>query len=495
MATSFEKIMGACIEAKKETPKSKSTKKLNETKTKKARTKKFENDEFDNFDDPELEVDTFDDEMSDIDDVLVVVDPELDAEDVETVTGELQDIIDDTDESEIPATDEYIDDYTYSCPICGSTFFSGKEMVEGDECPVCGETPNAFVLAGQVAEADLIVGETDDEEFADVDDTGDIDDFDDEYVDDYNEFADDGFVDDYGYNFDDNLEEQKRRARAKARAKRLSVEQRSRVNRVTRSARPTYNRKPVRPMENRVARPTSRTRTLRNVPTRRPIRPTENRYSTPIRRTPTRVSRMSRPTYKHTRPVENMYSTPIRRTPVSRTYSNRPMNRPMPRLASENTLRNRPTYTRKPNTRPNVTNTRNSSLHLDESTFNPFLTKFIRENYKSAKSFTIRNANIVGKTLKLECVIKSKNDKVKRTVLTVNNFNPNMTVMPARDSSNVFKVENKNSAPFIFKVKRYGNVIKCEGMRYNFVTKSIKEGKKARVQGNLVKENRSVRKK
>lgn len=396
MASSFEKVMEACLESKKATkaPAKKVTEQKKAPKrkaqlesVKKTGAKRKSLREADEFEDEE-EIAVDDEAMDDIaDDIMVVIDPEIDASEIDTVADELQSIVDNTPEGDVPTTDEYIGDDTYACPICGSTFFSETEMNEGDECPVCGGTPDGFVMVGEVAPADGMEdeGETD----VEVDDI-DID------------FDDDG----------GDLEV--------ADAEEDDVEFESNIRRPA--------RKPV---------------------SRRP-RVESNRK--PMRRTPAR------------RPAQSMSRVESARKPVSR--------KPM---------QNRPA--RKP-----------TGYQLDESTFNPFMTKFIRENYKNARSFAIKSATHFKntRTLKIECVVTMKNGSKKRATLKVENFNPNAKVMLAKDASRTFKCEGK-VAPFRFAVRKVGNTIKCEGLRYNYTTKKVNESAKYRVSGNYVIESAKKR--
>lgn len=393
MASSFEKVMEACLESKKAnntskkiTEQKKTVKRTAKTTNRKAqlesvrktnktpkRLRESEDEEID-IDVDDAEVDEYaDDTMGDVaDDIMVVIDPEIDAQDIDTVADELQDIIDNTPEGEVPTTDEYIGDDTYACPICGSTFFSETEMHEGDECPVCGGSPEAFVAVGTVAPADEEVEGGEEEVDIDVDfdeeDTGDL------------EIAD---AED-----DEEFESMRRRA--------------MRRNAVKRESTPNRNRR------------------------------------------------------------ANVARKPMRAE--SRMPARKPANR-------------RPA-------------TRKATYQLDESTFNPFMTKFIRENYKNARSFAIKSATHFKntRTLKIECVITMKNGKRKNATLKVENFNPNSRVMSAKDASRTFKCEGK-VAPFRFSVRKIGNTIKCEGLRYNFVTKKVNESAKHRVYGNYIKES------
>ena len=445
MATSFEKVMNACLEAKK-TPAS-SQKKVVETKkavskkvpaskrvtesnrARKARRFYEEDDredvEFDTVNDipsvpdvDEIDVDfdvindtpvADDDYMDDVvDDVVVVVDPEVDAEEIDSVATELQDIIDDTPDGETPTTDEYVGNYTYGCPVCGTTFFSETEMNDGDECPVCNNTPNGFVLVGQVVSTEDAPVD-DDETYDDVDVDLDVE----EPVDDGEEIVDNGEEIEIA---DDEEEEQGATAESLRRARAM----RARKEALRRNA----VRKPA---------------TRRTAP--------KSRYE----------SRTRRPATRSARPATRRYES-ARKT----------MNRPASRTA-------------------------NRGLMLDESTFNPVLTRFIRENYKNARSFTVKSAKLdrAKKSLRLECVITMKSGSKKKSAIRLEGFVPTAKVVKGYDASRTFKCESRNrTAPFTFKINKVGNVIKCEGLRYNYTTK-LKEGKRYQVTGNVLKESRT----
>lgn len=432
MATSFEKVMNACLEAKKPTTNT-TAKKVVESKPtpKKAVAKKslteanrarrarkfYEDDdrddiEFDRVNDipsipdvDEIDVDfdvindtpVADDEMDDVaDDVIVVVDPEIDAEEIDSIATELQDIVDDTPDGEVPTTDEYIGNYTYGCPICGTTFFSETELNDGDECPVCNETPTGFVLVGQVVSSE-----------------------DAELADDADEIADD--IEDFADDIDDSEE--------------LDVEE---------------------PVDDDV------------------VDADEEEEKT------------AEESYRRAR-AQRMRREAMRRTPARRTATRRSS-----RARVESTRRNASPATRRTSTARKPA--RYTGMNLDESTFNPFLTKFIRENYKNAKSFTVKGAKLEKKsrTLRLECVITMKSGNSKKATLRVEGFNPNSRVMRAYDAGRTFKCESRSKvAPFNFKIRKVGNTIKCEGLRYNYTTKSLKEGKRYQVSGNLIRESRT----
>lgn len=328
MASSFEKVMNACLESKRvakaKTAKSRNTVKRTIESTRVPK-KKFikESDDLDNSEDIVDDV---------ADDIMVVVDPEIDSDDTSSAASDAQDIIDSTPDGEIPSTDEYIGDFTYTCPICGNTFFSEVEMNSGDECPVCGESPDGYVLVGSVESTESV---EDDEENLDIEDP----------------VEDEELVPD-----DSEAMESFRRSR--------------------RTSKRTYSR-----------------------------------------------------------------------------YS------------------------------------------LDESTFNPFLNKFIRENYKNAKSFNIVNASMRNSKLSLECKLSFKSGNSKKVNLVIENFKPARRMTLAAREDGTFKLESKRAkvAPFVFEsIMTSNKIIKCLGMKYNFITR-VKEGKRAQVSGKLIKESRTRR--
>ena len=126
-----------------------------------------------------------------------------------------------------------------------------------------------------------------------------------------------------------------------------------------------------------------------------------------------------------------------------------------------------------------------SRYDLDESTLNPFLTKFIKENYKNAVSMKAVRASVNGKRLKIECAVKMKSGKNKMTTIVVENFQPVIN-RPFKMRGNIgkeFKTESKRNKPsLIIGAKLSGKTVKIESFKYNFVT--VKEGKRYQIYGN-----------
>ena len=344
MATIFEKTMEACLESKK--PATKKGLKRNPKSVMEAKSRKriHESDDLED-DTPVYDTPEF------VDDVVVVTDPEMTADDVASAGEEAQDIIDNTPDGEQPMTTEHVGDYTYTCPICGNTFFSENEMHEGDACPVCGDTPEDFVLVGSVASPEEVEGDAE---------------------------GNDNATDDLDFDADEGMEEARKVARRKRNERKCSAESRRHV------------RKGMR----REAR--------------------------------------------------------------------RPMRRPMKK---------------------------ESALRIDETTFNPYLTKFVRENFKNTRSFNLVGAKKRGNRLTLECKLTFKSGKSKKVNLKVENFRAGMTKMAAREDG-TFKTESRRGgkAPFVFMTRTKNGVITCEGLHYDMIAR-LKE-KRARVYGKIMKESR-----
>lgn len=305
----FEATMKACRSAR-----------IDEVNSRVRKTKKLKEEEELPATDIDVDIDADDeDPEGTVDDIMVVTDPDLTVDEYEDTLDDLQSIVDDTPDGEVPFTDEYIGDQVYACPVCGNNFFSDTEMEEGDVCPVCGEEADGFVLVGEVQDTDDVADEdedidTDDEELdVDVDIDADEDEF---------------------------AESKVRKAKA--------------------------------------------------------------------------------------------------------------------RFAP-------------------------SQYTLSEKTLNPFLTKFIKENYRNAVSMTAKRAILSGRNLKIECAIKFKSGKIKKSVITVENFKPSKKMKMFGKADEVFKVESKKSAPFMFEATMVGKDLRFTGMKYSFITK--KEGKRLQVSG------------
>lgn len=371
MASIFEKTMKACRESKANaTKKSNAASKRLAEKYVSKRIKK-ESDEEDDFDDEVM--------MDVQDDIVAVIDPDLDADEMTSVAQGFQQLVDDAGANEIPETDEYIDNEIYGCPVCGAKFFSEDPMTGGGVCPVCGKEADGFVL----------VGEVDESEDSESDEDKDKDKGSDE--------------DEVSGKFDVDGEE-------------IDVE-------VT-------------------GDPESEGKKASKKETRKPIRRAVRREGAKVRR-------------------------PVRRS-----------------------VRGERRIARRPGMRSESLRTR--GLNLDEKTFNKYLTKFVRENYNNVTSFTVRNAKLNKNNLTLECSLKFKSGKAKKVNLECR-YNRASKFMMAKDKG-AFKTESKKSAPFMFQVRTVGNVIRCEGMKYNFVTttKIKNESKKIRVHGSYMNESKRV---
>lgn len=100
------------------------------------------------------------DEITDIegliDDVLVVTDPEITTDEYNEIIERAQEIIEDTPEGDIPLDSTYLGEYLQTCPICGGSFIQDHIYEPGTACPICYNTPESFILKGQLQSADSV---------------------------------------------------------------------------------------------------------------------------------------------------------------------------------------------------------------------------------------------------------------------------------------------------------------------------------------------------
>lgn len=85
-----------------------------------------------------------------VDDVLVVTDPEITTDEYNEVIERADEIIENTPEGDIPLDPTYLGEYVQLCPICGGSFVEDHIFEPGTACPICFETPEAFVLVGKL---------------------------------------------------------------------------------------------------------------------------------------------------------------------------------------------------------------------------------------------------------------------------------------------------------------------------------------------------------
>ncbi len=85
-----------------------------------------------------------------VDDVLVVTDPEITTDEYNELIDRAKEIVEDTPEGDIPQDPTYLGEYLQICPICGGSFVADHIFEPGTACPICYETPEAFVLEGKL---------------------------------------------------------------------------------------------------------------------------------------------------------------------------------------------------------------------------------------------------------------------------------------------------------------------------------------------------------
>lgn len=125
-------------------------------------------------------------------------------------------------------------------------------------------------------------------------------------------------------------------------------------------------------------------------------------------------------------------------------------------------------------------------LMLDESTFNPFLTKFARDNYSNAKAVVVESARMNKERLVLECKTIFNSGKTSKFNLSLRGILKEGRTCGLRANDNgYFKAESTRN-PFTFRVSFKDNTLKCEGLEYNFKTK-LAEGKMKEIKGKLIR--------
>lgn len=83
-----------------------------------------------------------------VEDIIVVTDPDITISENQREIA--QDIINQTEEGEIPFNKEYIGQYIQTCPICGSSFITKEILRQNDVCPICLDRPDDFVMVGRL---------------------------------------------------------------------------------------------------------------------------------------------------------------------------------------------------------------------------------------------------------------------------------------------------------------------------------------------------------
>lgn len=478
--STFEATMRACQENKEKAQKE-TNKTLKESKKLVTEADDIDAgiDEFDNYEEEVVDFDgepiEGDDLPKDVfDDVAVIIDPDLDPEQVTDSIDELQQLIDETPDGEVPTSDEYVGDITYTCPICGNKFFNDTELKDGDECPVCGETPEAFILMGEVSKLDDTEEKEeepkeDSEEEVEVEEeineTEEIEeskkveegcsDKDKEDKEDEKEVKEESKKSDEECEGED-CKEKKEESKKEESAQQLELDAKpvwtppKRSNRRPKVKTVSATNALKAERARRRARALRRARRMEQSRRARRVRPVERR----------RVENRVRPTRRPISRRPRMESRVATRRPVKPTYTEsrrRPMRRPVNRRV-ENRIRQ-------------------SINTIEERSFNRLLTKFVNENYKNIESMEVKNAKLSKGTLTLECVLNRKDDSNVNANIVIENFK--LTNGRGRfvcDVDKVFspKAEAKTRNSFIIECRQIGRAVRCSGFRYNFITENKK---------------------
>lgn len=124
----------------------------------------------------------------------------------------------------------------------------------------------------------------------------------------------------------------------------------------------------------------------------------------------------------------------------------------------------------------------NESLEIDDKSFNRMLTKFVIENYKNADRLRLAKVTEGKDTLKLECNLKTKNNKITPVVLEAKGkISEGRSILKVYENK-IFKHENAEKHIMTMIVSNSDNTIKLEKLKYSFNTR-LDENKKAVVSG------------
>ena len=121
---------------------------------------------------------------------------------------------------------------------------------------------------------------------------------------------------------------------------------------------------------------------------------------------------------------------------------------------------------------PNSKHDKCLDVELDEESFECLMNKFAKENYsKSIRRIKATKATYNRRTdsIKLECKVFLRNGNVAAPVFEFKEgaADHNRAVFEAREITNIFSTRSK-STPFKFNVRRLGNNIRFESMRYRY---------------------------
>ncbi len=471
--STFEATMRACQESKS---KNKTQKKLIKESNKITEADDIDAgiDDFDEFDDEVVDFDGNPIEGESLpedtfDDVAVIIDPDLDPEQVTDSIDELQQLIDETPDGEVPTSDEYVGDFTYTCPICGNKFFNDTELAEGSECPVCGETPEAFILMGEVSKIDDTEDKKDEEEPKEDSETKE--ESTEEEVEEVEEIEESKKVEEGCSDKEDKKEDEEDKTEKKEEsAQQLELDSKPVWTPPKRSNKRPKVKTVTKDNALKAERARRRARALRRA--RRMEQMRKNRRVRPIERR--RVENRRRPMR---RPISR------RRAVESRISRQAGVKRPLNRRRVENRrIENRSRFA-KPMNRRTFNRQRQfeqrrpmrRGMRLEEKSFNKLLTNFVTENYKNIDSMEVTKARISKGTLTLECVLNKKDESKVNANIVIENFRfRNGYGRFTCDVDKVFspKTESNTKNTFIVECKKIDNVVKCTGFRYNFITES-----------------------
>lgn len=370
-----------------------------------------------------------------IDNIAVVTDPDKTVKELETRADDIQDAIDNTPEGEAAFSDEYVGDKVYACPVCGESFFADEEYKDGDICPICKAEPqDGFLMQGVVAPAEP-EDDLESEEIESEYETAEV-----------------------------IPEESEEPAEGEDEAKEESYKKES-ANTIS----PDIKGYKARILDLMVKRtPAGKNEYVKNLDK---VKVTDFNKLHDAGVAPEDIKAAFPGTNKievvDTR--DNKYEIAIQDIHESKKVC-RECDEPA--IEIEIDLKDDEIEIKKP---------KELDVELDEKSFEDNLNQFADENYKgSVKNISINDASFdpVKDELCLNCVAECTNGAkaplsfVLKEARALNN----RAVLKGYERNNTFKVESKAPA-FSFVVRNTGKALRCESMKYNFITTHSKAGK------------------
>lgn len=404
-----------------------------------------------------------------VDNIVVVTDPDKSVKDLESRADDIQDAIEGNTEGEAAFSDEYVGNKVYACPICGESFFADEDYKEGDSCPICKAEPNdGFLLQGVVAalepEEDEIEGEGEGEEV--IEDEEIIDDEAPEETEETEEIAEEDEIESEEETEDEEAGKEESYKRQTESVEETEVE-------IVEESSLAGGPNPREVKDAILALLNKRSPDLKNdndklvkgLNTSDMNKAAENGFDFDnIKTAYTKYNK------GETNAVE--ISDGKNKAVINSSFKGIITECDEPTVEIEIEV-NCPEEKPECDVLPDV--------EFDETSFDNCLNQFADENYGDCiDSMNVEEVTYVPAedVLRVECKAVTKEGKEVPVTFNMKEeeCDNGVAKLVATESTNVFKIESKKPA-FEFKVVRKGKALKCEAMKYNYITTHSKVGK------------------